>query len=289
MLMDTLKKFILINFIAIWGALGPVSILPALAQERETTETSQITTDTSTVTPQATSFQDTLVKFRQTREEFRKSRQEAKTSGRRADRAAKEQKFLEKRKAHLTRLVDVLIKRSEGMKNRVVNNEAIYGNLEASIVGEIDADITTLNDFKTGITQAQTADGLKALAEEIKVYRKDVTQVKIKRLMLIAHIARFENMVVKKAQDRSAKIDTKLDELEAAGKDVLALRTLLDDANVKLTSVKDRLAQLKTDVDAQEITETKLSEIRTKLNSVKDELKEVYDLFGQIATQGQSL
>ncbi len=273
--MNTIKKLILVNLIAVFGILGMASISPVSAQ---TTETSA----------PATSFQDALTKFREAREQFRQSQEEVKTS-REGRGAAREQKLLERRKIHLMRIADTLIKRSEEVKNRVMKNKIIYGDLESSIIAEIDADIVKLNEFKVRVTEAQTAKELKNLAEGLRSHRKDVQQVKIRRLLLLAHIGRFEKAVLNNAEARSARIAAKLTELKNAGKDVSALETLLADANAKIASAKDQLAQLKNEVNQQELSEIKLAEIRTKLNEIRNQIKDVYDIFRQIATQGQGL
>lgn len=271
---NLMKKIILANTMVVMAVAMSANALPVFAQ-------------TETTFPPANPFSDALTKFRAAREEFRQARTDSATA--QADqRVARDQQLLDRRKANLQRMIDVLIKRDESMKSRVLANTAVYGDSQATIIAEIDADIVALNDIKNRASAALTTDELKGIAEELKTLRKD-GQVKLRRLPLLAHVAKFESAVFKKAEDRSVKIATKIAELKNQGKDVAAIETLLADADAKIVSAKGGLTTLKNDVNTQELDETKIAEIKTTLTSIKDQVKAVYDIFRQIADQGKAL
>lgn len=282
-------KLMAVNLIAVLGISGILSVVPVFADDTTTgtTDTSSTVTSDTTTAP-AKSFNDAMNNFRAVKNKV-KTAKDAIKSAKSENKAQKEADLLAKRKEQLQKVVDVLIKRSEGVKARVVKNKVIYGDLESSIIAEIDTDIAKLNEFKTKVGSAQTGEELKTLAGEIRKHRSDVNQTRIRRLLILAHIARFEMTVIKKAEDRAEKISAKLTEMANAGKDVSAMQTLMSDASAKIVSAKEQLTNLKNTVNQQDITETKLGEVKKSLQDIKNQIKAVYDIFKQVAQQAKSL
>lgn len=200
-----------------------------------------------------------------------------------------QQTITEKRKEHLLKAIDVLIAHSENLKNRVINNKAVYGDFEQSIIAEINNDVAKLNELKNKINEAKTAEELNQLTQQIKNHRKDIYNLKIRKFLLLANIGRFEKAVIVNTENRAKRIADKIAELKISGKDVTQLESLLAQANSKIQEAKSALIELKNSVNSQELTDVKMEEIRKKLNNIKDIIKLVYDLFRQIASSGNSL
>lgn len=199
-----------------------------------------------------------------------------------------EEKLLKKRKSALNNLVDKLIKRNRTLKNRIMKNTEIYGDLQGPIISEIDVSVAKLNDLEQRITAA-TGEELKTLIPELKSYREDINQLKIRRLILLSQINRFEFAIIKKAEDKSSRIAEKIIEFKNVGKDVSKLETFLNEAKAKIVDAKAKLNQLRSEVNVGESSGVKVAEIRKVLNEIKDQIKEVYQLFRKISQEGGGL
>lgn len=233
-------------------------------------------------------FKSAFSRFKSISDELKKIQTELKNA-RKEKQIELQKNLLPRKKDHLTKAVEVFIAHAENIKKRVELNKVIYGDLESSIITEINDDIAKLNEFKTKIANAQTLDELNQLARDLRAQRKDIYQLKIRRLLLLSHIGHFEKAIIVNAEQRSKRIAEKITALKNAGKDTTQLESWLNQANTKIQEAKTALATLKNSVNSQELNELQMDGIRKKLNEIKDTIKVVYDLFRQIAITGNSL
>lgn len=142
-------------------------------------------------------------------------------------------------RAYLEKIIDVLIKKLETIKVWVSNRQTISETEKQNIISEIDSDISKLNQMKVGIDTA-TPDQIVAKAKEVRAYW-DSHRSFVK--MIVGQIwgARI-NFLITKAENLASKIDTKIQELKAAGTDTANLEAWLADFNQKIATAKEKKA-----------------------------------------------
>ncbi len=288
-----MKKILL--FLMVLGLLLPILLFAQITQESQgnTSPSEELNapptpTQGSPTSLQRLRFNDLLNQFRDIKKQLQDTQGKLKSASK-EKRAQIQQTIIEKRKEHLLKAIEVLIAHSENLKERVSKNKTIYSDLEQSIISEIDNDITKLNELKNQVNNAKTAEELSQIAQQIKTHRKDIYNLKIRKLLLIANIVHFEKAIVNNAENRAKRISEKIATLKNSGKDVTSLENLLNQAQEKIQQAKNALNELRNEVNSEEITDIKTEEIRKKLNDVKEIIKAVYDLFRQIATSGNTL
>ncbi len=148
---------------------------------------------------------------------------------------------------YLEKAVSSLIKRLETIKNWVSNRGALSEAEKQAIMAEIDKDINWLNERADKI---QTADPsqIKEEAKTVRQYWK-AHRNRVKSIIGQIWTARI-NFVITKAESFSAKVDAKIEELKAAGKDTSQLEAWLADFNQKLALAKEKYALAKAKFQA---------------------------------------
>jgi len=147
-------------------------------------------------------------------------------------------------RAYLIKTTDVLIKKLESIKVWVSNRGALSETEKQNIIAEIDSDIGTLTDMRAGIDTA-TAEQLVAKAKEIRNYWKN-HRIFVKKIIGQVWGARI-NYVIAQAENVAVKVDAKIQESKAAGKDTAKLEAWLLDFNQKIAVAKEKneLAKVK--------------------------------------------
>lgn len=153
----------------------------------------------------------------------------------------------DKARAFLEKAVTSLIKRLEAIKNWVSNRGSLPEAERQTIIAEIDQDITWLQERVTNIQTASPAQ-IKEEAKTIREYWKN-HRVNVKKIIGQIWAARI-NFIITKAETFSVKIDAKIQELQAAGKDTAQLETWLTDFNQKLTLAKEKYEAAKAKFQA---------------------------------------
>jgi len=148
---------------------------------------------------------------------------------------------------HLEKAVNSLIKRLETIKNWVANRGALSESEKQAIIAEIDQNINWLNER---LSKIQTASP-EAIKEEAKVVRQywKTHRVIVKRIIGHVWAARI-NFVITKVESFSAKVDAKIQELKAVGKDTSQLEAWLADFNQKLVLAKEKYEAAKAKFQA---------------------------------------
>jgi len=144
----------------------------------------------------------------------------------------------EKRKAVLTRLLDIQIKQFMNAKERVAKMPNISADLETQLNASIDTAVADLTAKKAEVAATTTPEQLKALAQEIKDLLK--TKRDIVKQTVAAILASKADATISTAEGRLGEIKTKIAALKAAGQDTTALDNLLAAAQAKIVTAKTK-------------------------------------------------
>lgn len=216
-------------------------------------------------------FKKSLDGLKQDREAFRTARDQAKTDKKVAAKA----NHLDKMKRVLTRLVEVTVKHTERTKDRLSNMKFLDETLKTQALTELDAVIAKYNGYKTKITAATTIEELKTLAQEIKDYRKNTEEGTVKKIVALNLISKTENHILKKVEERITKVEGKIGELKAAGKDVTGLENHLALAKTAFQNIKTRIAEAKNTALTIK-TQEDFKKFHDLVKGINDAVKEVY-------------
>lgn len=229
----------------------------------------------------ANSEENSLTQLRKDREEFKNNKieeeteQEAslkeKTSAKRkaAEARAEEARKIkdEKRKAVLTRLLDIQIKQLENTKERVAKIPNIKADLKTQLNTSIDAAVAALTVKKAEITAAATPEQLKKLAKDIKGLFE--TKRDIVKQIVDAILASKAEKTIDAAEGRLAEMTAKIAELKAAGQDVAELEALLAVAQSKIAAANTKAG--KKDLKGA------INDLKEAYNKMKSVLEDLED------------
>lgn len=138
---------------------------------------------------------------------------------------------------YLEKAVNSLIRRLETIKNWVANRGALPESEKQAIIAEIDQDISWLQERLSKI-QTASPEAIKEEAKVVRDYWKN-HRAKVKRIIGQIWAARI-SFVITKAEGFGTKVDAKIQELKAAGKDTTKLEAWLADFNQKLDLAKQK-------------------------------------------------
>ena len=180
----------------------------------------------------------------------------------------------------LEKMTEVLIERNHALEKKI-SSQDIYQTQEKNILPKVAEDLEKLKQLKAEVARVKTESEIEAAAEKIKAARAPQKQLEIKKSIVLPHLLKFENQALRAAEMRKEKILEKIGMLEAAGKDVAALKDLLDKASAKIEAVKTKIGKAKTEVQKPNL--------KTDLETIQNQLKDVYKIFRDIAILGKSL
>lgn len=245
-----LKKINLIASIAIMGI-----ILSALSPVVYAIENTPVPSASVPVQANNGSVGDLLVQLRKDKTDFKNNKTleeterasflkekiaaKRKAAEAKAEEARKTKE--EKRKAVLTRLLDIQIKQLGNVKERVAKMTNIKADLKTQLNASIDAAVVALTAKKAEVTAATTPEQLKKLAKEIKDLFK--TKRDIVKQIVNAILSSKANNAITAAEGRLADITAKISALKAAGQDTTALEALLAVAQEKIAVAKTKVGR----------------------------------------------
>jgi chromosome segregation ATPase len=220
----------------------------------------------------------------------RKSLTEKMQEFKQAKATAQEQpETLENQKAVLLRAIDSLLEHTKLLQEKTNRFSIIDSGLKASIQAEIEADIAQLEDFRLKVQQAATQEELRRLAQTIKEHRANITQTKVRKLMLLAHSGVFEYHVIEQALQRADAIAERFGEFETEDKDISELEELLKEANKLIEDASGDLNELKQLIIERDIDGDLMPDIQASFNDIKSKIGDSYSLFRQIAQEAAEL
>jgi len=224
--------------------------------------------NTQSANPDTENFNAKVEQFRQAREQFHQN-----------------PSSVAMRKTMLLHVVDAFRAHTQLLKEQVDRFPIIHEDLKNSLLAEIEADQAALEEFRLEIQAAKTIEELKALAEQLGKHRKEVTEQKVRKLMLLAHIGVFEYRILDVAAARAAKIEEALDALEARGQSTTESQSLLAAANAKIQGATNALEELKETIIANDIDRVQLRDAQKALRDATHAVREAYQLFRDIARE----
>lgn len=139
-----------------------------------------------------------------------------------------------KRKAVLSRLIDIQIKQLENIKERAAKMPNIKEDLKANLSDKINEAISELEAEKIILQAITKPEDLKAFAKELKDSFK--TKRDIVKAIVDAILASKADKTIDNAEGRLAELKAKIAELKVAGQDVSILESLLAVAEAKITA-----------------------------------------------------
>lgn len=222
-----------------------------------------------------------LNKFREERGIFLKAREDVSKRGAMVGKA-----YMDKGKGLLMRTSEVLEKRGQQLSERLNIKSQLYSPVREELLSEITDHLSRVREITAKIQNAGSAEELKAIALQLQEERQKHQQ-EMRRGMLVSHISRFEESIIRVAQERATRIEGVISSLKDSGKDVAQLEDWLSQAREKISRARSAIAELKTDATAGDIGE--ISQIQEKLKGIKDMIKEAYQLFRNIASSGNAL
>lgn len=213
-------------------------------------------------------FKDAKAEEKNKAAEERQATAQAKREAAQQKRAEAQQKMETQKKAVLLKLVDIQIKWMERTKERVQRMPNITDELKTQLAGEVDAAIQNLNAEKAKIEAASGQDAIKALAKEVRDLFKSKHEL-VKKIVDAIHASRA-NDAVATAEERTAAMKAKVNELKEQGKDTTEVESDLEDAEGDVNAAQAAIG-------------------RKAFREANDDLKGAYQKFREIAQKAKGL
>ncbi|MFA6136287.1 MAG: hypothetical protein WC705_02930 [Candidatus Paceibacterota bacterium] len=226
-------------------------------------------------TSQENEFSRSFNRFLEEKESFRKSKSDQ--SG-----------LIERAKSFLLVTIEVLEKRSLQIQDRISLKIDVYQDLGPYMSEEIKSNLIKLNELKESVSNSNNLEELRNISSQLISYRQD-DEKNLKKLILLAHISRFEDTIIKTSQNRLEVINQKLLLIKNSRKNILALEKLSEQAEQQIADVQKTIDILKTNISQELISLSDISQIQKQLISITERVKDIYKIFKQIAVDGNQL
>ena len=232
-------------------------------------------------------FSSAYNKFEQDRQGF----VEAKNEFEKDDHGTEESvrvKYVGQSQKVLVSTINVIVQRNRQLKDEIDGNENYYGNVGKDISGLLDQDNQKLGDYISEVNLASTTPTLNRAASEIKTFRLQ-QQSYLRKLIISAHMNRYEDVVIKTAQSRSKIIEDEINLVKNQGKDISSLEGILLQANFYISQATSSIGDANDIINQQAIDSDGLTKIQEHLDDAEKSIKSAYQLFKQIAIDGNIL
>jgi hypothetical protein len=188
----------------------------------------------------------------------------------------------------LVSTINVIVQRNHQLKDEISGSGNYYGSVGKDISGLLDKDNQKLGDYISKVNSASTTPTLGQAASEIKTFRLQ-QQSYLRRLIISIHMSRYEDSVIKTAQNRSKIIEDEINLVKDQGKDVSSLEKLLSQANSYISQATSSISDANDIINQLTIDSDGLTKIQGYLNDAEQSIKSAYQLFKQIAIDGNVL
>lgn len=178
---------------------------------------------------------------------------------------------------NLNSIIEALIRQSQNLKDRAAKSEFISDTLEQSITKEINDDIVKLNALKDQIKNATSTEALKDIRSKLAAYKKDVLQIRLKKVLSLINLGKLELNYGKKIEDKALEIEKKL------GSDAAQeLKDKLAAAKAKIAEAKKSLENLRTEINLKPLSELINREITKELVAILKQFSEAKKVLNDI-------
>lgn len=194
-------------------------------------------------------LQDARKDFRDAREEFKEKKQEI-----------RQNEGEEKGKAFLQQIITNMIQKLNNAKTWVQNRQGVSEADKNQALAQIEKELIWLQDKQAKLA-TMTKEEVKSTAKEIREHVQ-LTQKKVKRMVGFV-IEKRVQQGVDKVNNIIAKVETKMTDLKAQGKNVSSyearvatVKTQVTAANAKYQLAKDTYASIESKDNADELFKT---------------------------------
>ncbi len=143
----------------------------------------------------------------------------------------------EKAKQLLERIVEVIMKKFESMREWVSANKVLSEKQKGEINSEINGNISWLESEKEKINNASTTN-MGNIAKEVRQYWSK-RRIEVKKIIAEVWIARFA-ATLNKAEKLAGKISARIKEIKEKGEDTTEIESLLSRFNNKISEAKEK-------------------------------------------------
>jgi len=197
---------------------------------------------------------------------------------------------LERAKIFLLRSTDAMISHLEVVKTKIEVSRALPEDEKESAIAEIQSYITWLENAKGNIEAATTRQELLDIARAVRGKWAE-SRVSVKQITGWMLTARLDG-IIEKGEGVSTRIESRIAELNEAGKDTSKLEEMLDDYNSKIELAKEKNTAAKEkfgEIDSIEDADKLFREGHQFLKDANRYLREAYGTLKDIVREMRRL
>ena len=188
-----------------------------------------------------------------------------------------QEKLLSKQKEDLLNIAEALRAYLEVVKKQISGLPVANTALQNAIAAEIESETAKLDSIETAINAAKNPGELALVAGELRLHRKEATEQRLRKLMLLAHLEAFEHHALATTVSRVEMVISSLAKLPS-GKKTILLESNMAEVKSKLNKTKGQFIKLRNDIVASDITETKFKNVKTEFGNLQQEINAIYRL-----------
>lgn len=196
--------------------------------------------------------------------------------------------YIQQSQKVLVSAINVIMQRNQQLKDEVDGNDGYYGNVGKDVSEMLDQDNKKLGQYISEVDLASTTSTLNQAASEIKNFRLQ-QQSYLRKLIILAHINRYQDTVIKTAQNRSKIIGNEISLVKGQGLDTSSLESSLSQANTNINQAVSSIGSANDVLNNQTIDSDGLTLIQDYLDGAEQSIKGAYQFFKQIAIDGNVL
>ena len=283
-----MKKILFLTIVA-FALLIPVFYVNAEdgSNQKDSDNQQSSTTSTSDQNQGKQDFSGVYNKFEQDAKGFAEAKKEYDSDDNSNVPSIKDN-YVQQSQKVLVSTINVIMQRNQQLKDEVDGNDGYYGNVGKDVSEMLDQDNKKLSQYVSEVNLASTTSTLSQAASEIKNFRLQ-QQSYLRKLIISAHINRYQDTVIKTAQNRSKIIGNEIGLVKGQGLDTSSLESSLSQANTNINQAVSSIGSANDVLNNQTIDSDGLTLIQDYLDGAEQSIKGAYQFFKQIAIDGNVL
>lgn len=278
-----MKKIIAITIIAIALTIPSFYVRAEEFNNQQSSSTQQNSESDKNQEQESQDFSSAYDKFDQDRKEFENAKGQYENDSSTSE--SIRENYVQHSQKVLGSTINVIMQRNSQLRGEIKAKEGYYGNVGKDISGLLDEDNRKLGDYVSKINFATTTSILHQTASEIKTFRGQ-QQSYLRKLVISAHINRYQETVITNAQNRSRAIEDEINLVKRRGENVSSLENMLAQANTYINQAMYSINDTNDVLGQQTIDSDGLTKIQSLLGGTEQSIKSAYQLFKQIAIDG---